>query len=63
MKQQVANLVAATRALLAYLEESPVFDKLADDGCGGVDAYRSERVDDLIENVRRTVADLEKAMT
>jgi hypothetical protein len=61
--KQVANLVAATRALLAYMEESPVFDKLADAGCGGADAYRSERFDDLIGNVRRAVADLERAMT
>jgi hypothetical protein len=61
--QQVGNLVAATRALLTYMEESPVFDKLADAGCGGVDAYRSERFDDLIGNVRRAVADVEKTMT
>jgi hypothetical protein len=61
--QQAANLVAATRALLTYMEESPVFDKLADAGCGGVDAYRSERFDDLIGNVRRAVTDLERAMT
>jgi len=61
--QQVADLVAATRALLTYMEESPVFDKLADAGCGGVDAYRSERFDDLIGTVRRAVADVEKTMT
>jgi hypothetical protein len=60
--QQAANLVAATRALLTYMEESPVFDKLADAGCGGVDACHSERFDDLIANVRRAVADLERAM-
>ncbi|HYA01479.1 MAG TPA: hypothetical protein VEI04_00010 [Syntrophobacteria bacterium] len=63
MTQQVADLVAATRALLTYMEESPVFDKLADAGCGGVDAYRSERFDDLIGTVRRAVADVEKTMT
>jgi len=58
--EQAANLVATTRAPLAYMEESPVFDKLADAGCGGVDAYRSERFDDLIGNVRRAVAHLER---
>jgi len=38
VSEKVANLVVATRNLLAYMEESPVFDKLADAGCGGVDA-------------------------
>jgi hypothetical protein len=38
------------------LEESPVFDKLADAGCGGVGAYRSERFDVLIGRVRQAVA-------
>jgi hypothetical protein len=61
--QQVANLVSATRTLLTYMEESPVFDKLADAGCGGVDAYHSEQFDDLIGNVRRAIADLDKAIT
>jgi len=42
VSEKVVNLVVATRMLLAYMEESPVFDKLADAGCGGVDAYRSE---------------------
>ena len=61
--QQVANLAAATKALLAYTEESPVFDKLADAGCGGVDAYRSERFDELIGSVRQAIAELEREMT
>jgi hypothetical protein len=60
--EQVANLVAATRALLTYMEESLVFDKLADAGCGGVDAYRSEQFDDLIGNARRAIVDLEKTV-
>lgn len=61
--QHVANLVAATKALLTYTEESPVFDKLADAGCGGMDAYRSDRFDELIGNVRRAIADVDREMT
>ena len=62
MSAKMLNLVGATRTLLAYMEESPVFDKLADAGCGGVDAYRSERFDELIGLVRQAVAEVEREM-
>ena len=61
MSEKVLNLVGATRMLLAYMEESPVFDKLADAGCG-VDAYRSERFDELIGHVRQAIAEVEGEM-
>ena len=35
--------------------ESPVFDKLGDAGCGGVDPYRSERFDERIGDVWRAL--------
>jgi hypothetical protein len=49
--EQVADLVAATRAPLITWARTSVFDKLADAGGGGVDAYRSEHVDDFIGKV------------
>jgi len=62
VSEKVANLVVATRNLLPYMEESPIFDKLADAGCGGVDAYRSERFDEPIGHVRRAIAEVEREM-
>jgi hypothetical protein len=63
VSEKVLNLVGAMRTLLAHMEESPVFDKLADAGCGGVDAYRSERFDELIGHVRQAIAEVEREMT
>jgi hypothetical protein len=62
VSEKVLDLVGATKTLLAYMEESPVFDKLADAGCGGVDSYRSERFDELIDRVRQAVAEVEREM-
>ena len=63
MSEKVLNLVGVTKTLLAYMEESPVFDKLADAGCGGVDAYRSERFDELIGRVSQAVAEVEREVS
>jgi hypothetical protein len=63
LSEKVLNLVGATKTLLAYMEESPVFDKLADAGCGGVDAYRSERFDELIGHVSQAIAAVEREIS
>ncbi len=45
------------------MEESTVFDTLADAGCGGVDTYRSERFDELIGWVRQAVAEVQRQVS
>lgn len=60
MSEKVVNLMAATRALVTYIEENHVFDKMADAGCGGIDSYRSERFDELICGARDALAELEQ---
>jgi len=58
--KQAAELFKASKALLTYIGEEYVFDKMADAGCGGVDPYRSERFDTLIKQARQAVEDFER---
>lgn len=59
MEERIVRFLGVTRALLAYMDEEYVFDKLADAGCGGADPHRSERFDELIKEVRRGLEELE----
>jgi hypothetical protein len=52
MDDQCKQLLAATRALMDYIDSAHVFDKLADAGCGLYDEYRSDKFDELIKNVK-----------
>jgi hypothetical protein len=58
MREKILGLVEATRALVTYIEETQVFDKLADCGCGYLDSYRSDKFQDLIMKARQAVQDL-----
>ncbi|ROQ90819.1 hypothetical protein [Desulfosoma caldarium] len=51
MNEAVQRLIRATRDLMDYMEKEFVFDKMGDAGCGGVDPYRSETLDALIQSV------------
>ena len=62
MKEQARNLVKATQALVAYIQENHVFDKLADGGCGLYDTYRSDPFDEALNNARSAAQEMEKAL-
>jgi hypothetical protein len=62
MKEQARNLVKATQALVDYIQEHHVFDKLADGGCGLYDTYRSDPFDDALNNARYAAQEMEKAL-
>jgi hypothetical protein len=62
MKEQARNLVKATQALVAYIQDNHVFDKLADGGCGLYDTYRSDPFDEALSNARAAVQEMEKAL-
>ena len=58
MREKVARLMAATMALVSYIEENQVYDKLADCGCGYLDSYRTEGFEALIHAVRAAAAEV-----
>jgi hypothetical protein len=62
MKEQARNLVKATRALVAYIQDNHVFDKLADGGCGLYDTYRSDPFDEALNKARSAAQEMEKAL-
>ncbi|MBM4284504.1 MAG: hypothetical protein FJ128_04535 [Deltaproteobacteria bacterium] len=62
MHDQAWGLIRATRALIAYIEENQVFDKLADCGCGLYDQYRSDRFDEAINHARVAAQTLEEEL-
>lgn len=52
MREKVVKLREATMALVSYLEENQVYDKLADCGCGYLDSYRTQGFEALIHAAR-----------
>jgi hypothetical protein len=62
MKEQARNLVKATQALVSYIQENHVYDKLADGGCGLYDTYRSDPFDEAINNALAAAQEMEKAL-
>jgi hypothetical protein len=62
MEEQAKNLVKATQALVAYIQDNHVYDKLADGGCGLYDTYRSDPFDEAINNARAAAQEMEKAL-
>jgi len=59
VKEEVLTLFKATKALVAYIDQEYVFDKVGDMGCGGVDTYQSEAFYNLIADVRKVVTEFE----
>ena len=62
MKEQAQNLVKATLALVTYIQENHVYDKLADGGCGLYDTYRSDPFDEAINNALAAAQEMEQAL-
>ena len=62
MQEQAKNLVKATQALVAYIQENHVYDKLADGGCGLYDTYRSGPFDEAISKARAAAQEMEQAL-
>ena len=62
MQEQARNLVKAAQALVAYIQDNHVFDKLADGGCGLYDTYRSDPFDEALNNARSAIQEMEKAL-
>jgi len=63
LKEQVQNLLTATKGLLAYIDDNHVYDKMADAGCGLYDTYRSDPFDEAIQQARAAVQEIEKVLT
>lgn len=49
----------AAKALIIYVDQEYVFDKSADMGCGGLDAYQSDTFRGLIAAAKKALDDLE----
>lgn len=62
MEEQAKNLVKATQALVAYIQDNHVYDKLADGGCGLYDTYRSDPFDEAINNARAAAEEMERTL-
>jgi hypothetical protein len=62
MKEQARTLIKATRALVDYIQENHVFDKLADGGCGLYDTYRSDPFDEALTNARSAIQEMERVL-
>jgi hypothetical protein len=62
MEEQARKLVKATQALVAYIQENQVYDKLSDGGCGLYDTYRSDPFDEAISNAQAATQEMEQAL-
>lgn len=63
MQAKLQELLKATRALVAYIEEHHVFDRLADAGCGLYDTYRSDDFEKVVFGAKKVAEDLEKELS
>lgn len=55
MEDKVKELVIATQTLMDYMDSANVFDRLADAGCGLYDEYRSDKFEELINQVKKAL--------
>ncbi len=62
MKDGFLKFHGAARALIMYVDREYVFDRSADMGCGGLDAYQSDEFRDLIAEAKKALDDLEAEM-
>jgi hypothetical protein len=62
MQDKVLELLKATKALVAYIEEHYVFDKLSDAGCGLYDTYRSDQFEEVVFSAKRVASELEEEL-
>jgi hypothetical protein len=59
MNDGLLKFYQAAKALILYVDQEYVFDKSADMGCGGLDAYQSDTFRELIADAKRALDDLE----
>ncbi len=59
MNSESLKLYEAAKALVAYIDNEYVFDKVGDMGCGGVDMHQSEAFYNLIADTRKAVSEFE----
>ena len=62
MEEQAQLLLRATQALVAYIDDHHVYDKMSDAGCGLYDTYRSDPFDEVIHNARAAAEEMEKVL-
>jgi hypothetical protein len=62
MDDESLRLYEAAKALVTYIDNEQVFDKVGDMGCGGVDMHQSEAFYNLIANARKAVNGFENKM-
>jgi hypothetical protein len=62
MHDKIQDLLKATQALVGYIEEHHVFDKLADAGCGLYDTYRSDKFEEVVNTAKRVAGELEEEL-
>jgi HEPN domain-containing protein len=63
MRDKVQDLLKATQALVGYIEEHYVFDKLADAGCGLYDTYRSDKFEEVVNAAKRMAKEMEEELS
>jgi len=63
MREKVQELLKATKALVNYIQEHHVFDKLADAGCGLYDTYRSDKFEEVFLAAERQIEELERELS
>lgn len=62
MNDGLLKFYQAAKALIIYVDQEYVFDKSADMGCGGLDAYQSDAFRELISGAKKALDDLEAEM-
>ena len=62
MNDEVLKLYKAAKALVSYIDNEQVFDKVGDMGCGGVDMHQSETFYYLIADARKAISEFEKRL-
>lgn len=63
MREKVNELIKVTQALVGYIEEHHVFDKLADAGCGLYDTYRSDKFEEAVNAAKQAARELEEELS
>ncbi|SFM69310.1 hypothetical protein [Thermodesulforhabdus norvegica] len=58
--ENMEESLAVLEELIEFLETQPVFDKLADGGCGYVDPHRSDVFEDILKRARESLEELKK---
>lgn len=61
MNDHILKLYEASKALVGYIDQEDVFDKVGNMGCGGVDHHQSETFYNLIATARTALREFERS--